>query len=96
MAKTPYTSAASKYAHVTLDDILALKKGEVVSFMQEYISLDRRKYRTFLLVDHVDLERGVVSGNLVGVEDIGVNAVPIEDLVQGALDIASWQKRERK
>ena len=69
-------------------DILGLKKGEVVKYSGGI------KGTTYLVVDHVDLERGVVTGEMTDV--FGVNALSISELEKKAIDIAKWRDNPAK
>ena len=79
----------SKYSNITTEDILALQKGEVIRYERE-----EGEGWKYLHVDRIDTERGVVCGEVTFAP--GVNAIPIEELVKGAIDIAKWQDREKK
>ncbi len=94
-SEVPYQSIISKYSNITLTDIVSLQKGEVVSFKRELKGFDGKIFLDYLLVDHVDIQRRVVSGRLIEMP-IGVNAVPIDEIVLGAVDIASWQRTKKK
>lgn len=66
--------------------ILSIKRGEVIAYQGDHgINL--------LLVDYVDLERGVVSGAIT--EAMGVNSLPIDYIIKNGIDTAKWRKNLR-
>jgi hypothetical protein len=71
---------------LTKEEIYNLKRGEVVSYIGEFgIEL--------LYVNEVDVEKGVVSGEISLAE--GGNGISIEDLVKRGVDVAKWGKGSR-
>lgn len=68
---------------MTKQEILALRKGEVVEYTS---SLLGKEYRAYLVVSEVDVKRGVVCGELKE-EFYGVNNRSIESLVGDAVQV---------
>ena len=62
------------------EDILGLQRGDVIKYKPD----------NYLVVDEIDTERDVVTGRIV--HPAGVNAVPIEDLVEKGIEIATWAR----
>ena len=70
------------------EDVLALQNGEVV----QYLGKDNFRKDQYLLVDEVDLERGVVTGELTSA--CGVNNLSIDYLIENGIRIAKWNPSE--
>ena len=63
--------------------IYGLKRGEVIAYR------DGRGRIQLIYVDHVDAERGKVSGEISVAS--GVNAISIDRLVEQGFDLAKWE-----
>lgn len=70
-----------RYGGLSRRKILNLKMGEVVRYSEGY-----------LIVSAVDIERGVVTGELMN-RVYGVNDLPIETLENLGIEVTKWQKR---
>ncbi|MBS3091516.1 hypothetical protein J4217_03665 [Candidatus Pacearchaeota archaeon] len=65
-------------------DILSLRNGEVIKYR------DPRHGTQYLFVESIDMERKVVSGMILE-QPVGVNAIPIQDLVEQGIAIAKYR-----
>lgn len=66
---------------LTREDLLNLEKGEVVEY-------DRGRGKEYLIVDKVR-QNERVTGEIT--EALGVNSIPIEELVSYGIRLAKWR-----
>lgn len=77
-----YAVDMAKDYEISVKDILNLQRGDVVKYPGD----------NYLVVDHVDEKEVVIRGQIAG--PIGVNAIPIDDLVKKAEAIAKWEDKK--
>jgi len=65
------------------EDVVGVERGEVIEYQTKLGSV-------YLIVDHVDQDRGVVTGAIT--HATGVNALSIDELVANGKNIAKWGK----
>jgi hypothetical protein len=69
--------------YLTKEKLADLKRGEVVEYVNE--GGDTR----YLFVDHVDLDKGIVSGEITN--GLGFNSILLEDLIKMGQRTTKWQ-----